>query len=145
MPTSKNFFNNKQQADIVYAIKRAELKSSGEIRVHIENKCKGPVVERANAVFEKLGMHKTEQHNGILFYLAVETRDFAVVGDKGIHEKVGPEFWDTVKDKAIHNFKQNKFAEGLEEAILECGRQLQKYFPIDRDDVNELNDEITFS
>ena len=134
MASSKNFFNTKQQADIVYAIKRAELKSSGEIRVHVEDKCKDSPVERANAVFEKLGMHKTEQRNGILFYLAVDTKDFAVVGDKGIHEKVGPEFWDTIKDKAISNFKQSKFSEGLEEAILECGRQLKTHFPIERDD-----------
>ena len=145
MAPSKNFFNTKQQADIVYAIKRVELKTSGEIRVHVEDECKISPVERASVVFEKLGMHKTELRNGILFYLAVNTKDFAVIGDQGIHEKVGAEFWDIIKDKAIGNFKQNKFSEGLEEAILECGRQLKAHFPINRDDVNELNDEITFS
>lgn len=145
MPSSKDFFNTKQQADIVYAIKRAELKTSGEIRVHLEDECKGSSIERANAVFQKLGMHKTEQRNGILFYLAVETRDFAVVGDKGIHEKVGVEFWEIIKDKAIDSFKHGRFSEGLEEAILECGRQLKTYFPVNRDDINELNDEVTFS
>ncbi|MDP2386108.1 MAG: TPM domain-containing protein [Bacteroidota bacterium] len=145
MASSKKFFNTKQQADIVYAIKRAELKTSGEIRVHLEDKCKDSPIERANAVFENLGMHKTELRNGILFYMAVDSKDFAVVGDKGIHEKVGAEFWDKIKDKAIDNFKQSKFAEGLEEAILECGRQLKTYFPVNRDDINELNDEITFS
>lgn len=134
-----------QQSAIVEAIKKAEAKTSGEIRVHVEGKCKTSPVDRANAVFEKLGMHKTELRNGILFYMAVESKDFAVVGDKGIHEKVGPEFWDKVKDKAIEHFKQSKFSEGLEEAILECGRQLKTYFPVNSNDINELNDEITFS
>ncbi|MCD6068515.1 MAG: hypothetical protein K0S33_3341 [Bacteroidetes bacterium] len=145
MPTSRNFFTKKQQSDIVYAIKQAELNTSGEIRVHLENTCKGDPISRAGEVFRKLNMHQTEQRNGILFYLAVSSKDFAVVGDEGIHAKVGAGFWDSVKDKALQQFKQQQFAEGLEEAILECGRQLKKYFPIQKNDVNELNDEISFS
>jgi uncharacterized membrane protein len=145
MATSRNFFTKKQQSDIVYAIKNAELDTSGEIRVHLENTCNGDPIQRATTIFEKLNMHKTEQRNGILFYLAVQSRDFAVVGDEGIHAKVGPEFWGVVKDKAIGRFKQEQFAEGLEDAILECGHQLKKYFPIKKNDTNELNDEISFS
>ena len=145
MASAKNFFTENQQATIVDAIKRAELKTSGEIRLHLEGRCKGNPVDRANVLFESLGMHNTELRNGILFYMAVESKDFAVVGDKGIHEKVGSGFWDAVKDKAIDHFKKGMFAEGLEEAILECGQQLKNYFPIESDDQNELNDEITFS
>ncbi|HEY1039106.1 MAG TPA: TPM domain-containing protein, partial [Bacteroidia bacterium] len=112
MASAKNFFTENQQATIVDAIKQAELKTSGEIRLHLEDKCKDNPVNRANMLFENLGMHKTELRNGILFYMAVESKDFAVVGDKGIHEKVGAEFWDTVKDKAIGHFKKGMFAEG---------------------------------
>ena len=145
MSGTSDFLDKAQQAYIVDAIKKAELQTSGEIRVHIESKCKGDAMERAYQVFEQLEMHNTEQRNGILFYLATDTRDFAVVGDKGIHEKVGNEFWDAVKDKAIAQFKNARFAEGLGEAILECGGQLKKYFPFNSGDVNELSDDVTFS
>jgi uncharacterized membrane protein len=145
MSSAKKFFTAKQQADIVFAIKNAELNTSGEVRVHIEDKCKGETLHRASVIFEKLAMNKTESRNGILFYLAINSKAFAVFGDQGIHQKVGSEFWNIIKNKAIEQFKQQKFAEGLVEAILECGEQLKKHFPIQRDDKNELSDEITFS
>lgn len=145
MPSSKNFFTPEEQNQLINAIKEAELNTSGEIRLHLEDKCKGDAVERATQIFGKLKMHETELHNGILFYLAVQTHDFAVVGDSGIHAKVGQDFWDIIKDKAIDRFKKNEFAKGLEEAILECGSQLKKYFPLQANDKNELSDEISFS
>lgn len=142
---SKNFFSKNQQADIINAIKSAEKETSGEIRVHIEDTCKGDSIRRAGQIFRQLNMHETELRNGILFYLAVKSRDFAVIGDAGIHARVGSGFWESIKNKAIAHFKQEQFAEGLQEGILECGQQLKRYFPISKNDKNELNDEISFS
>lgn len=145
MANSKNFFNEAEQTRIIEAIKTAEKNTSGEIRVHVEDECNGDSLKRAEELFGKLGMHKTEQKNGILFYLAVKSRNFAIVGDAGIHAKVGQDFWDNVSSKTTSLFKQTFFAKGLEEAILECGQQLKKYFPYQKNDTNELSDEISYS
>lgn len=145
MANSKNFFNEAEQTRIIEAIKAAEKNTSGEIRVHVEDECKGEALTRAEELFGQLGMHKTEKKNGILFYLAVKSRNFAIVGDAGIHSKVGQDFWDKVSSKTTSLFKQTFFAKGLEEAILECGQQLKKYFPYQTNDTNELSDEISYS
>ena len=98
MPTSaKNFFSPEQQDDITRAVQMAELDTSGEIRVHIENQCPGDVRDRAAYLFKKLGMTNTDQRNGVLFYLSVDHRKFAVLGDAGINAVVPDNFWDDVK------------------------------------------------
>ena len=143
--TSRTFFSKEEQQKIVAAIKEAELNTSGEIRVHIENHCKKEALERAAEVFYDLKMNQTAARNGILFYLAFKDHKFAVIGDEGINKKVEHDFWNDIKDQMIFNFKENKFAEGLIAGILKCGDKLKKYFPYQNDDVNELSDEISFS
>jgi uncharacterized membrane protein len=145
MPTAKNFFTSEQQEDIRQAIVNAELDTSGEIRVHIENTCKGDVLDRALEVFNKLGMEKTKSRNGVLIYLAVKNRKFAIIGDKGIHEAVTENYWDSVKNKMLNHFRENQFTDGLVEAITETGNKLKKYFPYRTDDVNELSNDISFN
>lgn len=145
MAKAKNFFNEAEQKQIIEAIKIAEKNTSGEIRLHLEDTCKSGALKRAEQLFSKLKMQKTGESNGILFYLAVKSRDFAIVGDVGIHAKVGQEFWDRVIEKAINQFKTGQFSKGLEDAILECGMQLKKYFPYQSNDTNELSDEISFN
>lgn len=140
----KNFLNETDKKSIVEAIKEAELNTSGEIRVHIESRCKGDVLDRAAYLFKKLQMHKTEQRNGVLFYLAYTDRKFAILGDGGINEKVPENFWDMIKEKMSEKFKEGKFSEGLAEGIKESGQQLKAHFPHMSDDVNELSDEISF-
>jgi uncharacterized membrane protein len=81
---------------------------------------------------------------GVLFYLAVEDRKFAVIGDAGINAKVPVDFWDTTKELMLKNFKEGKFTEGLSEGIIIAGKQLKTHFPHQKDDVNELPDEISF-
>ncbi|MGZ3862075.1 MAG: TPM domain-containing protein [Bacteroidia bacterium] len=142
---ARNFFSSSEQEEIVNAIKKAEAHTSGEIRVHLENACKGSVMIRAEEVFKKSGMHKTKEHNGVLFYLAVKTKDFAVAGDSGIHQKVTQEFWEKINKLVLHHFSEGRFAQGLCEGITLCGEQLQKHFPVRQDDVNEQSDEISFS
>ena len=143
--TSRTFFSNEEQRRIVSAIKEAELDTSGEIRVHIENHCKEEALERAAELFYDLKMDRTAARNGILFYLAVKDHKFAIIGDEGINKNVEHNFWNDIKDEMTSNFKENKFTEGLTSAILKCGEKLKTYFPHQEDDVNELSDEISFS
>lgn len=143
--SARTFFTKEEQQKIVTAIKEAELNTSGEIRVHIENNCKEEALERAAEVFYDLKMNRTAARNGILFYLAVKDHKFAIIGDEGINKNVEHDFWNDIKDEMIYNFKENKFAEGLIAGILKCGDKLKKYFPYQNDDVNELSDEISFS
>ncbi len=141
---TKELFTVNQQKQIVAAVKEAELNTSGEIKVHIDNKCKGDVLDRAAFVFDKLEMQKTALRNGVLFYLAVEDRKFAILGDVGINQKVPKDFWNSTKDLMIANFKKAKFTEGLAAGIKMAGEQLKKHFPYQSDDVNELSDDISF-
>lgn len=142
--TARNFFSRQQKAEIRQAILTAELDTSGEIRVHIENHCKGDVMDRAADVFAMLKMHKTDLRNGVLFYLAVKDRKFAIIGDKGINKVVPDNFWDEIKEEMFNAFKEGNFAEGLINGIHQAGKHLKKHFPHQTDDINELSDEISF-
>ena len=142
--SARMFFSKEEQQKIVAAIKEAELNTSGEIRVHIENRCKGETLERAAEMFYELKMDHTAARNGILFYLAVKDRKFAIIGDEGINRNVEHDFWNDIKDEMTSKFKEGQFAEGLVAGILKCGNKLKQYFPYQKDDVNELSDEISF-
>ncbi|MCP4553265.1 MAG: TPM domain-containing protein [Bacteroidetes bacterium] len=142
--SAKNFFTKEQKDEIKKAILMAELDTSGEIKVHIENNCNEDVLDRAAFWFEKLKMQKTELRNGVLFYLAVKSKKFAIVGDVGINKEVPETFWDEVKELMASNFAEKKFSEGLTEGIQQAGQRLKKHFPHHSDDINELSDEISF-
>jgi uncharacterized membrane protein len=139
----KHLFNSSEKEKIVAAIASAEMKTSGEIRVHIEPRCKGDVLARAAEVFHKLEMHKTEKRNGVLIYLAYEDRRFAIAGDKGINNLVPADFWDTTKNEMSKYFKQGKFETGVIHGINEATKHLAVYFPPGVDDKNELSNEIS--
>ena len=138
------FISAEQQETILSAIKSAEESTSGEIRVHVESSFTGDVLDRAAWIFSKLGMQKTELRNGVLFYLAVENRKFAIIGDAGINAKVEPGFWDSTKDIVEKHFREGKFAEGLAAGIIMAGEQLKRHFPCKQNDINELTNEISF-
>jgi len=142
--SAKNFFTPEEQEDIRQAILNAELDTSGEIRVHIENICNGDVMNRAAYVFKHLGMHKTHLRNGVLIYLAIRNRKFAIIGDRGIHKVVPENFWDDIKLGMLNYFRDSEFCEGLCYAILAAGEQLKKHFPYRKEDINELPDDISF-
>ncbi|GAB3548656.1 TPM domain-containing protein [Spirosoma fluminis] len=138
-------FNPADQQRIVKAIQEAEKATSGEIRVHVEPHCADQdPMQRAIDVFARLGMHQTKEKNGVLFYLAHADRKFAVVGDKGIDEKVPQDFWESTKDLLRRHFAAGEYAEGLSRGIERAGQQLKQYFPYASDDTNELSDEISF-
>lgn len=141
---AKDFFDKEQREDIKHAILNAELDTSGEIRVHIETNCTGDVMDRAAFIFDKMGMQKTSKRNGVLFYLAVKNRRFAVIGDIGINTAVPTDFWDDIKNLMLNHFRDNHFTDGLIEAIDRVGQKLKEHFPYQTGDVNELSDEISF-
>lgn len=126
------------------AVKEAELNTSGEIRVHIDNRCKEDVMDRASWWFGKLEMQKTKQRNGVLFYLAVKDHKYAIMGDAGINAVTPDDFWDNIKEKMAGHFVEGEFATGLKEGILMAGQSLREHFPYQDEDVNELSDEISF-
>ncbi len=137
-------FSEEEMDDIRSAISWAELDSSGQIRVHIEDHCQGDPRLRAREVFVKLGMSDTELRNAVLFYVAIDNRKFAIISDTGINEKTGPGFWDEVKQVMLNHFREARFADGLYEAITITGEQLKKHFPHQKYSRNELPDELTF-
>ena len=138
------YLTEKDKLEITNAIRVAETNTSGEIRVHLEKHCDGEVLDRAAYLFEKLEMHKTELRNGVLFYVAVEDKKFAILGDAGINQKVPEDFWESTKDVVIEKLKEGKIAKGLASGIIKAGEQLKAHFPYQDDDVNELSDEISF-
>jgi uncharacterized membrane protein len=143
---ARDLFNAEQVKDIEAAIMGAEKKTSGEIRVFVEETVKDSkdVLNRAAEVFKELDLHKARHQNGTLFYLATQSRKFAVIGDEGIHQAAPPNFWESIKDNMQTLFRDGKFAEGLIEGITMAGDALIKYFPHERDDENDLPDEVVF-
>lgn len=140
-----NFFSQEDKDQIVDAIKRAELNTSGEIRLHIENSCKEDVLDRAAFWFKELNMHKTNLRNGVLFYLAIDDKKFAILGDAGINSLCPENFWEEIKANMLKEFKENNFTKGLVIGIEMAGKALKDKFPHKSNDVNELNDEISFN
>jgi uncharacterized membrane protein len=142
--TTQKFFSENQQQAIIKSIENAELNTSGEIRLHVEDTCKINPVDRAIEIFEKLEMHKTELRNGVLFYLATKDKKIAVIGDKGINDIVTENFWDDVKNEIINQFKNNQFTEGICKGIEMAGEKLKINFPFQVGDTNELSNDISF-
>lgn len=125
------------------AIAEAEKKTSGEIRVYVEEKCQGETLDRAAEVFEKLEMHKTALRNGVLFYLATSDKKFAILGDAGINAKVKNDFWNEIKSEMLDLLKQGNLNVALVTGITMAGDALAKHFPFDaHSDKNELSNEI---
>ena len=141
-----SFLTPAQDAALVAAIQQAEVTTSGEIRVHLENTCPTPEpLDRAAQVFAELNMHKTAARNGVLFYLAWESRQFAVAGDIAINAAVPDDFWETTKEVVLEQFRRENYVLGLERGIKMVGEQLQRYFPYHApSDQNELDDAISF-
>lgn len=151
MPKVEDFLSAEEEAAIIEAIRETEKNTSGEIRVHLEpsslsaEEPNEPIdaFDRAAEVFEMLNMHKTKQRNGVLIYVAVDDRTLVIMGDKGINDIVGQDFWEGTKDIIISHFKKGNMGQGLVEGILKAGQQLKKHFPYQKDDVNELPDDIS--
>ena len=143
MSKVENFLSASEEQQLIEAIQTAEKNTSGELRIHIEKTVNKPPLERALEVFKFLKMDQTEQRNGVLIYVAVDSRKLAILGDEGINNKVSENFWNEEKELIISHFKEGNFVKGLELAILEVGEKLKTFFPYQSDDKNELSDEIS--
>ncbi len=143
MSTVEDFISAEDEQEIVEAIREAEKQTSGEIRIHIERTAPPDSISRATEVFHFLKMDNTKAQNGVLIYLAVESRVFVIYGDTGINEVVPDGFWDSTRDVMQAHFKQGEFKQGIIEGVLKAGEQLQKFFPWQKDDENELSDDIS--
>ncbi|WKD85083.1 hypothetical protein KCTC32516_00422 [Polaribacter huanghezhanensis] len=143
MPKAHVFLSESDEKEIINAIQKAELNTSGEIRIHIEEKANKDPYERALDVFNELKMHQTEQRNGVLIYVATEDQKFVICGDEGINNVVADDFWDSTRDVIAEHFKKGNFKNGIVAGILSAGIQLKQFFPWQTDDENELSNEIS--
>jgi len=141
----KEFLEKLDQDRIVKAIQNAEERTSGEIRIHVQPKSGSDIRQFAERTFERLGMTRTALRNGVLLFIASEENRFAILGDRGIDQKVPPGFWDEIAAKLTIRFKNGEFTDGIVEAINAAGEHLKEYFPRATDDVNELSDQIDVS
>jgi len=140
---TKEFLSKLDHDRIIEAIRRAESKTSGEIRVYIQRgKFETDPVMLAQKKFQRLGMYKTRERNAVLIFVAPRAHKFAVVGDQAIHEKCGEQFWQHVVDEMRVHFQNEKFSHALTEAINEVGKVLATHFPRTSANTNELPDEI---
>src|SRR2546421_5588011 len=138
----KEFISKLDEARIMQAIVETERKSSGEIRVYISHRKRTDPLKFARKRFVELGMTKTHHRNAVLIYLVPLTRQFAIVGDAGVHDKCGDAFWQQVSAGMTGLLKQGRFTEAILEAIQTIGDILARHFPRDPEDRNELPDRI---
>lgn len=143
MPYIEDFLTEQEEQEIIEAIRLSESETSGEIRVHIEQKCDIDVYERALDVFHLLKMDNTIQQNGVLIYVAVDNKAFVIFGDQGINNIVGADFWNSTRDKIASQFKSGHFKEGLIDGITEAGKVLSAHFPWEHGDRDELDNTIS--
>jgi uncharacterized membrane protein len=141
----KPFLTEEEEQRITVAIADAEKKTSGEIRIYIESRCSymNPL-DRAQELFYQLNMHETKERNGVLLYLATKDHQLAVYGGQGIHEKVGTDFWNQEIRQILQDFKAHHFADGIVHIVADLGDALTSHFPYDKEDKNELPDNIVF-
>ena len=143
MSKTEDFLSKAEEQEIVQAIVEAEKNTSGEIRVHIEEHSEKSPLERAQEVFFELQMNETQERNGVLFYVCVADKKFAIIGDEGIDKVVASDFWNATKEVVISNFKNKAFKKGLVDGIIKAGESLKVHFPFQSDDTNELANEIS--
>jgi uncharacterized membrane protein len=139
------FFSDAEQLVIRRAIESAESGTSGEIRVHLDRRCPGDPVAAARAWFDKLGMRATARRNGVLLYLAIKDRKFALYGDEGVHGVLPEGTWERLRDAMVKEFAKGRFAEGIAGAVASIGESLKAHFPHEDGDKDELADDLSTS
>jgi uncharacterized membrane protein len=137
------FLSEADLESLASAVRQAEAKTSAEIRVHLDHTCNEDALPRAIRIFERLGMHRTAHRNGVLIYISVQDHKLAVIGDAGIHERVGEAYWRGLVDAVRERMRQQRSREGLIHAITELGNTLGRHFPRRPDDRNELPDDVS--
>jgi uncharacterized membrane protein len=147
---ARRFFTEADLDAIASAVRDAERGTSAEIRVHVERRVAHGLrrrttdpMERARHVFAALGMHRTARRAGVLVYLAIEDRKLAIVGDEGIHARVGDDYWTAVRDRMVERLRAGAVRGAVIGAVSEVGTSLARFFPRGPDDVDELSDDVS--
>ena len=142
----KDFFTEEEKLQIIEAVRNAEKRTSGEVRVFVESHCSYmDAIDRAKEIFVELKMYETAYRNAVLVYVALKDKQLAVFGDDGIHSKLGNEYWNTEVRKMISKFNKENYADGIKEVVIDIGEALIQHFPYNNDtDKNELPDDIIF-
>jgi len=139
----RRFLDQPDLDAVAAAVATAEAATSAEIRVHLDARCPGDALGRAALVFERLGMDRTAARNGVLIYVSIEDHKLAVLGDRGIHERVGQAYWDTLVEAVLAHFRAGQFRDGLVHGVGRVGAELRRHFPRRPDDANELPDRVS--
>jgi uncharacterized membrane protein len=142
--TLEDFLSEAERQRVKEAIRQAEGRTSGEIRVHLDDAIEDDVLDHAAFVFEELGMHRTKDRNGVLIYVSVPSQRVAVIGDTAIHAKLGDGYWNEVLGILLADFREGRPCDGLCKGVERLGEQLREHFPHQRDDRNELDDDISY-
>lgn len=141
--TAEEFLTPAELERVRAAVREAESGTSGEIRVHLDDTVVDDVLDHAAFIFQELGMHRTKDRNGALIYVSVAERRAAVIGDRGIHERLPEGFWNDTLSVVLEHFAAGRYADGLCLGVEQLGRQLKAHFPRERNDRNELSDEVS--
>jgi uncharacterized membrane protein len=141
----RQFLSEADLDAVAQAVAAAERTTSAEIRVHLDHRCPGEALPQAVAVFERLGMHATEERSGVLIYVAVGDRKLAVIGDRGINERVGDAYWQQVVAAMLGHLRASRPRDGLVQAVRDVGAALRSHFPRRGDDRNELADDVSIA
>ena len=123
-----HFLGKEEKKEIVEAIRAAGKGTTGEIRIHLDRRAGGDAMDRARKVFRRQRMHQRKHRNAVLIYLSLEDRSFVILGDEGIHRRVGDSFWEGVAGSLRSHFSRGQFTEGLKQALREIGGELKRHF-----------------
>ncbi len=141
------FFSPEEEQRIIGAIQAVEKRTTGEIRVHLERKSSGNILDDAVGIFHRLNMHDTKAHNGVLIVIVPSEKQFAIIGDEGIDDVLPDNFWEDERNLMVAQFKKGQYCEGVVKAIEKIGDKLQAHFPVtgEEENPNELPDDISYS
>lgn len=141
----EKFIEPEDERRLIQSIRSAEKNTSGEICVHFQKKIKVPVMDAALKAFKTLKMDQTAMKNGVLIFIVPSIKQFAILGDQGINDVVPENFWDDIVEDLKGYFRSGNMVEGLCNNIEKIGIKLREHFPYQKDDVNELPDEISYN
>jgi uncharacterized membrane protein len=134
------------KSPIIGAIQKAEENSTGEIRVHLSKKFfEKDAFARATRLFKQFGMFRTAHRNAVLFYVNLKRKKFAIVGDEGIHQKVGQRYWEEIARELRKDLMETHPERAIANAVLKIGQVLEKHFPLEEGarHQNELKNEFS--
>jgi uncharacterized membrane protein len=137
------FFEEQFSIQVEKAIEEAELLTSAEFKLHIEEMCKEDLLDRAAFVFSELELHKTEKRNAVLLYVSTNDRKVSILADAGAKVHLSEQFLSETLSTLINDFKQNQYAQGIGNCFLSIASALKSFFPYQENDINEISNKVS--